>query len=191
MTIDPYFAAGAILGFAALFVALMWTLRRIADARTRELQASVTRLTHAQRMAKFGSYEWDRVAAKLSLSDETYRIFGLDPAKFEPSFDTFTSRVHEDDRVRVGQAVERAIAERSFFSLEYRIVRPDGSERVVVDYGEVVTGGSILVRQVGSKFHPGSNVGQGRDYTLFSKIDGQVRFEQRNNRKLISVYAAE
>jgi PAS domain S-box-containing protein len=149
VTIHPYFAAGAILGLAALFVALIWTLRRIIDARTRELQASVTRLTHAQRMAKFGSYEWDRVATKLSLSEETYRIFGLEPSKFDPSFDTFTSRVHEDDRVRVGQAVERAIAEKSFFSLEYRIVRPDGSDKFVVDYGEVVTDGAgeaVLLR---------------------------------------------
>lgn len=57
--------------------------------------------------------------------------------------------------------------------------------------GEVVPSGSILVRQVGSNFHPGRNVGQGRDYTLFAKVDGQVKFEVRNNRKLISVYPAE
>ena len=54
--------------------------------------------------------------------------------------------------------------------------------------GEEVTGGHILIRQVGSKFHPGANVGQGRDYTLYSKIEGKVKFESRNNRKLISVY---
>jgi large subunit ribosomal protein L27 len=54
--------------------------------------------------------------------------------------------------------------------------------------GEIVTGGHILVRQVGSSFHPGSNVGQGRDYTLYSKIEGKVKFEVKNNRKLISVY---
>jgi len=57
--------------------------------------------------------------------------------------------------------------------------------------GESVQGGSIIVRQVGSKFHPGTNVGQGRDYTLFSKIEGKVKFETRNNRKLISVYPDE
>ena len=57
--------------------------------------------------------------------------------------------------------------------------------------GETVTGGSILVRQVGSNFHPGNNVGQGRDYTLFAKVDGSVKFETKNNRKLISVYPAE
>ena len=54
--------------------------------------------------------------------------------------------------------------------------------------GEVVKGGSILIRQVGSKVHPGTNVGQGRDYTLFSKVEGKVKFEVRNNRQLISVY---
>lgn len=57
--------------------------------------------------------------------------------------------------------------------------------------GESVQGGSIIVRQVGSKFHPGTNVGQGRDYTLFSKIEGKVKFETRNNRKLVSVYPDE
>ncbi len=57
--------------------------------------------------------------------------------------------------------------------------------------GEVVQGGSIIVRQVGSSFHPGSNVGQGRDYTLYSKIDGTVKFHVRNKRKLISVLPAE
>ena len=57
--------------------------------------------------------------------------------------------------------------------------------------GQKVTAGSILVRQVGSTFHPGENVGQGRDYTLFAKIDGVVRFEKKgNNRRFISVYAA-
>lgn len=53
--------------------------------------------------------------------------------------------------------------------------------------GQVVTAGSILVRQVGSKFHAGTNVGTGRDWTLFATVDGVVRFHKRNNRKLISV----
>jgi large subunit ribosomal protein L27 len=57
--------------------------------------------------------------------------------------------------------------------------------------GEVVQGGSIIVRQVGSTFHPGDNVGQGRDYTLYSKIDGVVKFHTRNNRKLVSVVPAD
>ena len=55
--------------------------------------------------------------------------------------------------------------------------------------GETVSAGSILVRQVGTSFHAGWNVGVGKDYTLWSKIDGVVRFErQGKKRKRISVY---
>ncbi len=43
--------------------------------------------------------------------------------------------------------------------------------------GEIVRAGNILVRQCGTKFHPGKNVGCGSDYTLFAKVDGQVAFE--------------
>jgi large subunit ribosomal protein L27 len=55
--------------------------------------------------------------------------------------------------------------------------------------GEFVTAGSILVRQRGTKFDPGVNVGMGRDYTLFSKIDGYVKFEGYKANRRISVYA--
>jgi large subunit ribosomal protein L27 len=58
--------------------------------------------------------------------------------------------------------------------------------------GQVVTAGSILVRQRGTKFRPGNNVGVGRDYTLFATIDGYVKFETvRDRRKQVSVYPEE
>ncbi|MFO8049192.1 MAG: 50S ribosomal protein L27 [Desulfosudaceae bacterium] len=56
--------------------------------------------------------------------------------------------------------------------------------------GQRVVAGNILVRQLGTKFHPGENVGLGKDYTLFSKIDGVVAFETKGKRKKVSVYAA-
>jgi large subunit ribosomal protein L27 len=57
--------------------------------------------------------------------------------------------------------------------------------------GEAVSAGSILVRQVGTKFHAGDNVGIGRDWTLFAKINGVVRFERYGKSKMrIAVYAA-
>ena len=56
--------------------------------------------------------------------------------------------------------------------------------------GQFVRAGNILVRQVGTKFHPGQNVGMGKDYTLFAKIDGVVHFERKGKRRQkISVYA--
>ncbi len=56
--------------------------------------------------------------------------------------------------------------------------------------GEVVSGGSIIVRQRGTKFHPGFNVGRGKDDTLFAKIAGTVKFEGPRDRRRVSVYAA-
>ncbi|MGW8266780.1 MAG: 50S ribosomal protein L27 [Longimicrobiales bacterium] len=57
--------------------------------------------------------------------------------------------------------------------------------------GEAVRAGGIIVRQRGTRFHPGRNVGKGRDDTLFAKIDGIVTFESRRNRKQVSVYPVE
>jgi large subunit ribosomal protein L27 len=66
-----------------------------------------------------------------------------------------------------------------------------GQRRGVKIYGgQHVKAGNILVRQLGTQFHPGDNVGVGKDYTLFAKIDGVVSFErQGRSRKRISVYA--
>jgi large subunit ribosomal protein L27 len=65
-----------------------------------------------------------------------------------------------------------------------------GQRRGVKHYGgELVRAGNILVRQLGTKFHPGKNVGMGRDYTLFALIDGTVTFEYKDKmRQKISVY---
>ena len=54
--------------------------------------------------------------------------------------------------------------------------------------GQYVGPGMIIVRQKGTKFRPGNNVGVGSDYTIYSLIDGQVTFENRFGRKVISVY---
>ena len=71
--------------------------------------------------------------------------------------------------------------------------RDSNSQRrgVKVYGGEKIIAGSIIVRQVGTVFHPGNNVGLGKDYTIFSKIDGTVKFERLDKkRKKVSVYAA-
>lgn len=58
--------------------------------------------------------------------------------------------------------------------------------------GQTVSAGSILVRQRGTKVHPGNNVGKGGDDTLFAKIDGVVKFERKDKkRKQVSIYAKE
>ena len=68
----------------------------------------------------------------------------------------------------------------------------NGQRRGVKRFGgEAVSAGSIIVRQVGTKIHPGTNVGCGRDYTLFAKVDGVVTFENfGHKKKRVSVYPA-
>jgi len=71
--------------------------------------------------------------------------------------------------------------------------RDSGGQRLGVKRfgGEQVTAGSILVRQHGTTFHPGNNVGCGRDFTLFALVDGVVKFERKDKtRQKISVYPA-
>jgi len=67
--------------------------------------------------------------------------------------------------------------------------RDSASQRLGVKRsgGQQVSAGSILVRQRGTRFHPGPNVGRGRDDTLFALVEGKVKFLVRRGRKLISV----
>jgi large subunit ribosomal protein L27 len=71
--------------------------------------------------------------------------------------------------------------------------RDSNSQRLGVKHydGENVKPGSIIIRQHGTRFHPGTNVGLGRDYTIYSLIDGHVKFEPfaKGRRKKVSVYA--
>ena len=68
----------------------------------------------------------------------------------------------------------------------------NGQRRGVKRYGgQIVKAGNILVRQRGTQIHPGNNVGLGKDYTLFAKIDGIVTYERLGrSRKKVSVYTA-
>ncbi|MEZ5381782.1 MAG: 50S ribosomal protein L27 [Microthrixaceae bacterium] len=71
--------------------------------------------------------------------------------------------------------------------------RDSNSQRlgVKVYAGTEVTAGSIIVRQRGTRIHPGDNVGRGKDDTLFALADGTVRFDQRRNRKLVDIVTAD
>jgi large subunit ribosomal protein L27 len=68
-----------------------------------------------------------------------------------------------------------------------------GQRRGVKKFGgEFVKAGNIIVRQLGTKFHPGKNVGLGKDYTIFALIDGVVKFERKDKTRLkVSVYPIE
>lgn len=104
-------------------------------AAEHQLQRSEQRLREAQQIAHIGNWEWDMATNRIHWSDELYRIFGLAPQAFEPTFEDFHSRVHPDDRAALQQGVAEAMACAESFAPEHRIVRPDGEIRFVRGVG--------------------------------------------------------
>lgn len=95
------------------------------------LEKSEGSLAEAQRIARLGNWDWDIEKNTLHWSDEIYRIFGLELRQFGATYEAFLERVHEEDREAVAQAVNRALKGDEEYSIDHRIVRPDGTQAVV------------------------------------------------------------
>ena len=95
-------------------------------------------LKAAQRIAHLGSWSWEINTGKIEWSDEIYRIFGLEPEQFEATYENFMNSIHPDDREMVQNAVNTSLADKIPYSVEHRVIRPDGSLRQVLEQGELV-----------------------------------------------------
>jgi PAS domain S-box-containing protein len=126
-------AAGGIAGVGG--VATDITERKRAEQSLLERR---TLLAQTQSLAGLGSWEWDPATARVTWSDELYRIFGIEPRSVEASFEAHFERVHPEDRKMSATVVARALAEGRSFKHEERIVRPDGTERLVRTHGQIV-----------------------------------------------------
>jgi PAS domain S-box-containing protein len=118
--------------------AAMAILRDITE-RKRTHQAllqSEASLAEAQRIAHIGNWGWTVETNELTWSDEVYRIFGLTPQEFDATYDAFLGVVHPDDRDYVAESVNRAL-EGETYSIDHRIILPQGEERVVHEQAEV------------------------------------------------------
>src|SRR5256885_8571383 len=116
------------------------------------LRRSESHLAEAQRLTHTGSWAW-RVAGgvALHLSEEWYRIYGFDPENGLPAFEERRQRTHPEDRVKWQGAIDRAIAEKSHYEVEFRILLPDGSVKHIHTVGHPVLNASgDLVQFVGS-----------------------------------------
>ena len=102
-----------------------------------ELQKNEQRLSSAQRIANLGSWQWEIATGKEVWSDEFFRIFGMAPQEIEPTFAVFMHSVHPQDRNKVQAAIDQSLRDKSEYSVQHRIVRPDGEERVVWEQGEL------------------------------------------------------
>jgi PAS domain S-box-containing protein len=108
--------------------------RLAAELRNREAQ-----LAEAQAIAQMGSWTWDVHSDRVTWSSELFRIYGLAPDQFDGSFQGYISCVHPDDRQQVTQTIQDAVEHQRPWELTERIIRPDGSIRVLRSLGKVLT----------------------------------------------------
>lgn len=111
-------------------------LEDLVASRTASLSKSETNLAAAQRIARLGSWEWTIPENSLWWSQEVYRIFGVDPETFNVSYKAFLKKVPSEDRKRLEMVLSEALAGKRRYSIEHRILLPDGSERIVHEEGE-------------------------------------------------------
>lgn len=101
-----------------------------------DLHESETRLAQAQRIAQLGNWVWDVSRNVMDVSAEVYRILGINPQEFENTPEGYLARVHQRDREDVERGLNALIQDGSRFGVDHRIVRPDGTERVVHQQAE-------------------------------------------------------
>ena len=110
------------------------TQLRRAEELVRETQR---RLLKAQQIAHLGNWEDDLEHHNVWWSDETYRLLGLEPGQVEPGLETMLSFTHPDDREALERAVREALEGGHSFSIDHRVIRPDGEERFVHSEAEI------------------------------------------------------
>jgi PAS domain S-box-containing protein len=148
----------AAVTFVVLGLALLtsWVDRRFVaqtlELQEEKLQRSEAYLAEGQRLTHTGSWAW-RIAGgdALHLSEEWYRIYGFDPEKGPPAFEERQQRTHPEDRAKWQGAIDRAIAEKSDYDVEFRILLPGGTVKHIHTVGHPVLNASgDLVQFVGS-----------------------------------------
>lgn len=102
-----------------------------------EVAQRTAKLTEAQRIAHLGNWEWDVVNNTLDWSDEIYRIFGLTPREFGANYEAFLQAVYPEDRRDVDARVREALEGGRPYSVDHRVLLPDGSLRHVHEQAEV------------------------------------------------------
>ncbi|MBI2948561.1 MAG: PAS domain-containing protein [Verrucomicrobia bacterium] len=134
------------------------------------LRSSESRLVLAQQIGHVGSWDFELGSGHLNWSAETFRIFGREPGEFSPTREAFFQAIHPEDRLTVENAFEVALYRRSRFTIEHRILRPDGSERLVCERAE------FLLDAAGKAVQLAGTV---QDITEQRHLETQLRHSQK------------
>jgi PAS domain S-box-containing protein len=173
---------------AGMVMAQNTTERKRAEE---EIKKSHQLLLGAQTIAHLGVFEWSIPDNTVTWSEELYRIFGLKPEEFASTFDAFLDRVHPDDREQVRKTIDEAYASGHSFQQEERIVRPDGTIRVLVTKGEVIKDEKGRpVRLMGicqdiTEFRQAQRLLEGYSRTLEEKVEVRTRELREKQAQLV------
>ena len=114
-------------------------LQRMVREQDEKIRSREQQLSEAQKITHLGSWEWDMASGTVAWSDELYRICGLEPESIPPSWEAFLERVHPGDREVLEGSLHRAIDAGEPQATQYfRLVRPDGSARIIRFQSEIV-----------------------------------------------------
>lgn len=162
LTISPIRdMGGTIIGASS--IAHDATGRKEAEEALRQ---SEDRLKEAQKMARFGSWELDLGVNRLVWSDEIFRIFEIDPARFGASYESFLDRIHPDDRARVDAAYTNSVRNRTPYAIDHRLLFEGGRVKHVREQCETY---------YDAAGRPLRSVGTVQDVTELKEVEETIR----------------
>jgi len=145
-------------------------------AQTRRMAETQESLVQAQRIARMGNWDWRIKENTLYWSEGIYRLFGVEPTAFAATYEAFLERVHPDDRQTLNEAVQKALEQHIPYDLTHRIIRPDGTTRIVHESGEVAWDASG---------QPERMIGTVMDVTEQTRIEQALRESEAKLRTVI------
>jgi len=147
--------------------------RKATDEALREANAL---LQTVERLAHIGGFDHEIASGKIVWSEEAYRIHGQIPGEFTPTLAQFGDCVRRDDRDRMRAAIDASLTRNAPFDIEFRIVRPDKTERIIHSRGEVV-------RDETGK--PVRMIGTSHDITEAKQAEAKIREEEAKFRSIV------
>jgi PAS domain S-box-containing protein len=136
------YVVNTVISFSAIFLivgVIVDFITKIMAVKEQQVSASLAVLKFVQEIAKFGSWEWDVKEDVITWSDELFRIFGLKPSSSAPDYKNYIKSLHPDDRKLVNQAVQRSLKTAQPYSIEHRVIMPDGSVRYIHGKGHPIS----------------------------------------------------
>ncbi|MCW8854752.1 MAG: PAS domain-containing protein [Gammaproteobacteria bacterium] len=119
---------------------LLITISDITERKSIEAELVRAKETHSkvEEIVHIGNWDWNILNGNLKWTDEIFRIFGRRPQEFEATYDAFLETIHPDDRQSVIDAVNESVADaQTPYSIEHRLIHPDGNIRTVYEQGKV------------------------------------------------------